>query len=385
MDPSKQYDVIVVGVGSMGAAACYYLSKRGYKVLGLEQFTTPHDRGSHGGQSRIIRKAYFEHVDYIPLLQRAYENWKTIEMESGEIIFHRTGLYYAGPKGHSLLESVKNSAVQYQIPLEILDSQSSSSRFPLIRIPPEYEALFEPDAGLLTPETAIRTYVKEARNKGAEILENVTVRSWKKMGESVQVVTDWGTFSSAKIIFTAGSWTGKLLPDLSAQLTVTRQVLAWFEPKTPPLFFQDTFPSWLIAEDGDPGAYYGFPILRNPIAGGPSGFKIAYHFPGKATSVEEVDRSVHEEDIKPLRDRVHRYFPDAAGPILETKTCLYTMSSDEHFIVDHLPGFEEVACVACGFSGHGFKFVAAIGEILSDLATQGNTSLPIHFLRATRF
>src|SRR5688572_7171536 len=163
------YDIIVIGVGSMGASSCYFLSQRGYKILGLEQFDIPHEQGSYTGQSRIIRKAYFEHPDYVPLLIRAYENWKKFEAETGITLYYRTGLLYAGNPDHIIVKGVKKSAASYKIPLENFNPASVSRLFPQFNIPGGFEILIEPDAGFVTPEKAIQLYLNEAIKKGAAI------------------------------------------------------------------------------------------------------------------------------------------------------------------------------------------------------------------------
>ena len=186
----ENYDVIVIGVGSMGSAACYWLAKRGHKVLGLEQFEIPHEQGSHTGQSRIIRKAYFENSDYVPLLNRAYENWKSLEEETATQVYFPTGLLYFGPFDHLLLQGVKQSASLYNIKLDRVDTARATQRFPPFKIPGDFETLFEPGAGFVTPEKAIQLYVTQAIKNGAEILTHEKVLNWKKDGNSIVVTTN---------------------------------------------------------------------------------------------------------------------------------------------------------------------------------------------------
>ena len=91
------YDSIVIGVGGMGSAALYYLAQAGLRVLGIEQFDLVHDRGSSHGHTRVIRQAYFEHPDYVPLLLAAYEQWRALEDASGDSLLHQIGLVEIGP------------------------------------------------------------------------------------------------------------------------------------------------------------------------------------------------------------------------------------------------------------------------------------------------
>jgi sarcosine oxidase len=173
---NTSFDVIVIGVGSMGSSACFFLAQRGYKVLGLEQFDIPHEQGSHGGQSRIIRKAYFEHPDYVPLLNKAYENWKNFEAETGTQIYYPTGLVYFGKPDSTIIKGVKQSASLYNIPLENLSYSAASKRFPQFMIPEDFETLFETGAGFIQPHKAITLYKDSAIKKGAEIHTKEKVR-----------------------------------------------------------------------------------------------------------------------------------------------------------------------------------------------------------------
>lgn len=382
--PDK-FDIIVIGVGSMGSSACYYLSKRGYKVLGLEQFDITHENGSHAGQSRIIRKAYFEHPDYVPLLSRAYEGWKTLEEETGEQVYFKTGLLYSGRANDEIIKGVKLAASLYNIPLENPDRVLAEKKFPQFKFPENQEIVFESDAGFVTPEKAIRLYTELAKRYGAIIHTNEKLIGWKKEGDGVIVKTNKEIYYCNKLIITAGAWAGKLIPGFANKIKVTRQFVAWIKPKHPEKFSLKNFPCWLIDDEDMPGCYYGFPMLPTEKFGPPEGLKLAHHHPAAITDPDNVNRTVTKDDIENLKYAMNKYFPGEFDSVLSGKICLYANSPDENFIIDKLPGYEENAFIACGFSGHGFKFVPVVGEILSDLAIDGKTNLPIEFLNATRF
>jgi sarcosine oxidase len=375
------FDVIVIGVGSMGSATCYYLAKRGYKVLGLEQFDISHEFGSHTGQSRIIRKAYFEHPDYVPLLERAYENWRAFEKETGEQLYYKTGLLYAGGPTNEIIKGVKLAASLYNIELEKL----SNDRYSQFRFPGDLEVLFEPDAGFLPPERSIRLYAEQAKKHRAIIHAHEKVVQWKKEGNRVLVTTDRSSYSCNKLIFTAGAWAGKLIPGIADKIKVTRQFVAWIKTRIDEQFELGNFPCWMIGDDDKQGCYYGFPLLDTKKFGEPSGLKLAHHFPSQVTDPDNVNRQTTKEDLDNLKYCLDKYLPGVFESVLHTRICLYANSPDENFIIDKLPGFEENVSIACGFSGHGFKFVPVVGEILADLATDGKTHLPIEFLNAKRF
>jgi len=392
MTLNNSFDVIVIGVGSMGSATCYFLAKRGYKVLGLEQFDISHEFGSHAGQSRIIRKAYFEHPDYVPLLEKAYKNWNDLEQETGEELYFKTGLLYAGTSNNEMIKGVKQSAALYNIELEQLNNADTVKRFPQFLFPRNFEILFEPEAGFLPPERSIRLYASQAKKNGATINTNEKVIEWsegtpseKKDGTNIIVKTDKNSYQCNKLIITTGAWAGKMIPGFSDKIKVTRQFVAWIKTKDDIQFALNNFPCWMVSDDEKHGCYYGFPLLDTKKFGEPAGLKLAHHFQKEVTNPDKVDRQTTENDIQNLKYCLDKYLPGVFDSILSTKICLYANSPDENFIIDKLPGYEENVSIACGFSGHGFKFSSVVGEILADLAIEGRSDLPIEFLNANRF
>jgi sarcosine oxidase len=380
----SNYDAIVIGVGSMGSSTCYELAKRGLKVLGLEQFDIPHELGSHSGQSRIIRKAYGEASDYVPLLERAYENWQALEAETGHQVYYKTGLVYFGAKNDPFLETVKKSSSEYKIPVNQLSEKDCKAKYPQFDLPTDFERLEEPDAGLLTPERSILLFVQQALHNGAVIRTKEKTLEWKRENGTITVKTDKGTYQTKKLIITAGAWAGKMIPNLSQNFKVTRQALAWVQPKKWDNFELNKFPCWNLLHEGYD--FYGFPILPVGAFGGPLGLKLALHYPGgDSTDPDMVNRNPKASDEKVLVEFLNKFIPDGYENTLEMKTCLYTNTPDKNFIVDYLPGFDKDVSIAAGFSGHGFKFASVIGEIMADLTMNGTTKIPIGFLNAQRF
>jgi sarcosine oxidase len=283
-----------------------------------------------------------------------------------------------------LIESVKASAMAYHIPIEELSITETSNRFPVFTLPSDSDIVHEPEAGFLRPDEAIRTFTQIAESKGANILTDVQVTGWKKEGNGVVVTTSKGTYHADRLVITAGPWSAKLIPGIKEKLTVTRQVLAWMKPAQPDLFSIDSFPCWFFVDKDQEGAYYGFPWINDP-ATNMTGIKVAYHHRGTPTEPDKVNREISVEDTDHLRSFIQKHLPQAMGKIHFSKTCLYSYSPDEHFIIDHVPDTEGRVYMAWGFSGHGFKFASAVGEILADLAIDGKTHSPIDFLRADRF
>jgi sarcosine oxidase len=352
-------DVIVLGVGGMGSAAVYHLARRGLRVLGIEQFGIPHDRGSSHGLSRIIRLAYWEHPAYVPLVRRAYDLWRDLERVAREPLLTVTGSIDAGPPDSrsvvGALAACRTNGLEY----ERLESAPLSSRFPGYRLPDSHVAVFQPSGGFLMPERCIVAHVNAARALDASIHTNERVIEWTPTDGGARVVTDHGHYDSAHLVITAGPWLPALLPALTTRLTVERQVVLWTQPLRPDLFTADRFPVFYI--DTPHGAFYGFPADPD------RGFKIGkYHHLRQETDPDSVDRTCSIEDETTLREGVSQYFPDANGPTLAASTCLFTNTRDEHFVIDRLPGHPQVV-IAGGFSGHGFKFCSVVGEMLADL------------------
>lgn len=370
------YDVIVIGVGGMGSATAYHLARRGASVLGLEQFDIPHDFGSSHGLSRIIRLAYAEDARYVPLLRRAYELWRELEHRAGERLLLITGGIDAGSRRSSTVRGSLRSCREHHLPHEVLDASALQRRFPGYRLPPEMVAVFQPDAGFLLPERCIVAHVQAAQDLGAQIHARERVVSWEVRNKRVSVRTDRGTYRARKMIVTAGAWARNVVPELHRVAVPERQVVIWTQPLRPELFTPATFPVFNL--QAPEGRFYGFPVHGVP------GFKIGkYHHRRERVDPDRVDRECHAEDEEVLRAGIRAYFPDAGGPTMAMRTCLFTNSPDEHFILDTHPGHSEVA-VAAGFSGHGFKFCSVVGEIMAELALDGRAQLDIGMFRLDR-
>ena len=383
------YDVIVVGIGSMGSAACYHLAKRGLRVLGLEQFDVPHERGSHHGHSRMIRRSYFEHPDYVPLLRRAYQLWDELEEVEGSSqseakrLFHRTGGLYLGPPDGAVVPGALQAAREHGLSHELLDRAELARRFPAFRAPVGFSAFYEVEAGFLVPELAVAAHARQAIACGAEIRTREEILDWETKTLGVSVRTGMGRYEAAHLVVTAGAWSGSLLRDLEVELTVTRQVLAWFDAQGDrESLALGNFPCWFIESD-PPYGHYGFPMLDS----GQRGLKIGLHKPGAQIAPDALGSSGAEatnEETDSLREILGTCIPDGVGPLLVTQTCLYTNSADDHFIIGPHPSRENLT-FAAGFSGHGFKFSSVMGEVLADLASEGTTRHPIEFLSPRRF
>jgi len=372
----KTYDAIVIGVGGMGSATACHLARRGSRVLGLEQFDIPHELGSSHGVSRIIRLAYAEHPNYVPLMRRAYELWRELENQAGERLLIVTGGIDAGAEESSMVKGSLASCALHHLPHEVLDAASLRRRFPGFRLARGMLGVYQADAGFLLPERCIVAYVEAAQRLGAEIHARERVIEWRSDGKGVSVRTDRQSYRARKVVITAGPWARTLIPALAEVAVPERQVLIWTQPLRPEYFRLGAFPVFNM--EAPEGRYYGFPVYGVP------GFKLGrYHHRHETVDPDRMDRDCHREDEELLRAGIRRYFPDAAGPTMAMKTCLFTNSPDEHFILDLHPEYPRVA-LAAGFSGHGFKFCSVIGEIMADLALEGRTRFDIEMFRLGR-
>lgn len=377
-EPSgRHFDVIVVGLGGMGSATIYELARRGKRVLGLERFEIPHERGSSHGVNRIIRLAYYEHPSYVPLLRRAYELWQELERRTEESLLITTGSIDTGVSDGPVFNGSLESCRLHGVPHEVLTAAQTNERFPGYRLPGSHRVLFQADGGFLLSERCIAAYVQQAVALGAQVRTGEQVHGWDTGGEGVSVETSRTEYHAPRLVISAGAWAAQLLPQLAGLAVPERQVLGWFRAAHGPHFAPDAFPVFNAAFPE--GRYYGFPEFGTP------GLKIGrYHHLNETVQPDSVERSISQEDEEVLRVAVERYFPGANGELLSSKTCLFTNSPDEHFLLDTLPGQPEVA-VAAGFSGHGFKFCSVVGEILADLVTDGKTGHDISLFQLERF
>ena len=346
-------------------------------MLGLEQFDIPHARGSSHGFSRAIRLAYYEHPDYVPLLRRTYALWRELEAQTGQQLLTITGGLYFGAHDNEQIRRTIASADEYGVTYEYLDRQALAERFPQFRLPDDFHAV------LGAKEASCARSGHRRAGHGRAQARRCAARPRAGAGlacryRGVSVTTERGEYRAERLILCGGAWSSSLLGELNVQLRVSRQPVAWFWPRRPDLFALGQFPLWMLAH-ADGSSHYGFPMLPdNP------GFKVARHWPGPTADPDQLQRDPLPGDEADCRAAIDQYLPDAAGPLLALRVCMYTHSPDCHFIVDRHPRLERVT-VACGFSGHGFKFAPVMGELLADLALTGRSDLPASFLGLGRF
>jgi len=376
---SEGFDVIVVGTGGIGSAAALQLARRGVRVLGLDRFPPAHGRGSSHGQTRLIRLAYYEHPDYVPLLKRARWLWRDLERASGRPLLVETGLVMAGPAGGGLIRGSLAAARAHDLPLERLTAAAAAARWPALRIPEPWEVVWEASAGYLLVEECVRAHAAEAVRAGALLRSGVTVRGWRIEAGRATVETDAGPFTGDRLVLCPGAWAAGLLQLPAVPLVVLRKSLFWYAPEPADRAAHEPGALPCFAFDAPEGFCYGFPALDD------RGVKLADHSGGAVvTDPLTVDRSVDSAERRRVETWLAAHLPRAGGRPTDHAVCLYTMSPDHHFLLGLHPAHPEVA-IAAGFSGHGFKFASIVGEVLADLASAGRTPLPIEFLAPGRF
>lgn len=378
---ATSYDVIILGLGAMGSSTAYQLSSTGARVLGLEQFGAAHAHGSSHGGSRIIRQAYAEAPEYVPIVLRAYDLWRRLERDSGSTVLQITGGLYMGAPESNLVLGCQRSANEHGLPYEIFHSREVRRKFPVFQPSDTEIGVYEPNAGIVRPELAVGSFLRMATRQGADLHFHEPVSSWEVLPTgTVRVTTATATYEAAKLVISPGAWAPAMLSDLGTPLIVRRHVMAWFDPmcgtgpfspERLPIYMWQTSPKTL---------FYGFPAIDGPAGGA----KVAIHTGGDRCSWDTIDRNITPEDEAELRDLIASRIPSLNGRLLWASTCMYTLTPDEHFVIGPHPQFPQVT-VVCGFSGHGFKFASVVGEIASELALQGKSRHTIEFCSPLRF
>ncbi len=371
------YDVIVIGAGGVGSAALYHLARRGARVVGLDRFPPGHDRGSSHGQTRVIRLAYYEHPDYVPLLLRAYDLWHELEQVAGKKLFHQVGILGGGLPEGELISGILRSSAKHGLLVEQLSAQEAALRWPGYRMPDNFRGLFEARAGYLMVEDCVRAHAEAAIRAGAELHCGSAVRGWKIDSQGVTVETDHETLSADRLVITAGAWAGGMLLSLKVPFQVLRKPLFWYRTLNSTYQLDSGCPCFMFETLG--GIFYGVPQDSE------LGVKVAEHTGGLAVDDPlHPDRTLHAADQRRIETCLAAHLPGVSSECTAHSVCMYTMTPDGHFVVDRHPQHAQVVLTA-GLSGHGFKFTSVLGEIMAELALEAHTQHAIDFLSCRRF
>ena len=375
--PKIIYDAAVLGLGTMGSATVFELARRKASVIGFDQFRPPHGSGSHSGQTRVFRTGYAESPDYVPLVQRASSLWDSLSEEFGTKLVIRNGLLTVGLEASEQLRGISRCVDLFQLPVARLTAEEIRYRYPAFHIPDEFIGLLETEAGWIDVDSAITCMLDGGTKLGARVCFNEEVLGWEHRHSEVVIRTAQREVVARRVVVTAGAWAAKVLGELKLPIHVLRKYFVWVDPVAPEYFGEEEIPIFGFP----PNSFYGFPNI------GGKGVKIAEHWGGERIARPEEGEAVTRMDETSILATAARFLPGLAGPspgdpsrILRSATCLYSMTPDEHFLLDSHPLHNNVV-FAAGFSGHGFKFAPVIGEVMADLAMYGDTRLPIGFLR----
>tara|TARA_Y100001968_G_scaffold333872_1_gene400371 strand:+ start:1384 stop:2517 length:1134 start_codon:yes stop_codon:yes gene_type:complete len=372
----KHFDYLVLGLGGVGSAALYHLAKRGHQVAGIDRFPIAHDLGSSHGHTRLIRQSYFEHPSYVPLVQRAFELWEQLSVDHGRDVYYETGIIEAGPPEGELVPGVLDSAHQHGLDVEQLTVIQARQRWPQFAFADEHAVVYEQRAGFLLVEQCVSAHVELAQWSGAETFCDQSIQQIISEPEVIRVITDRTEFTAGKVILTLGTWARELIPELKDKLTVLRKPLHWFAADENQYSRKCGCPSFLFETDA--GHYYGFP------ASDWRGLKVARHTGGDVVNDPlTVDREVDLEERADVQRFLARHLPGVTTDATDHTVCMYTMSPDSHFIIDQSENDSRIS-YAAGLSGHGFKFTAALGEVLADMATAQTPAFDLSLFRSSR-
>ncbi len=363
------YEYIVLGLGGIGSAAAYWLSRRfGDSVLGLEQFELGHSRGESQDHSRIIRLSYHR-PDYVEFAKRAYAAWSEVETDAGEQLVLRTGGLDFGPHESAIpLQGYMDSMKACNVAFEHLDAGEIMRRWPQFRVDDAIHGVFQAQSGIAMAARANAAHQRMAREHGARLLERAGVTYVRPIDGELEVLAGETPYRCSKLVIAAGPWSNEALSyfGMRLPLEVTKEQVTYFASPDIEAFKPGRFPVWIWMDDP---SFYGTPVF------GEAGPKVAQDAGGNPVDPDTRSFEVDEENFGRVKAFVERYIPSALGPVIYTKTCLYTLPPDRDFIIDSLAGHRNVV-VAIG-AGHAFKFASVIGKTLCELAADGTTQADI--------
>lgn len=374
--PARDADLVVVGLGAMGAAVAWQAAARGLDVIGIDARTPPHSEGSTHGRSRIIREAYFEHPQYVPLVRRAYQLWAGLEHAARARLFQACGGLMIGAADGPVVAGTLRAASEHGLTVQTWTAADLRARVPPLQPLDGMLGVFEPRAGVLSPEAGVRAMLAAARMAGARLHTDEPVRRWAALGHGIEVETDSRTVRASTLALAAGPWLPALLGAPALPLQVERVVQYWYTGADPRTFAPAAFPVFLI-EAPDGRMLYGLPDQGE-------GLKLAEHHGGEATTPESVRREVADDEQTAFHAFASRWVSGLPGEPAEASVCLYTNTPDRHFVLDWHPAAAGVyVCSPC--SGHGFKFAPAVGEAVAAELAGARAGVDLSPFRLTRF
>ncbi len=372
-----RYDVVVLGLGGMGSAVAAHAAARGLRTLGIERFGPAHARGSSHGDTRIIRQAYFESPDYVPLLRRAYALWDALEARTAITLRAQTGGLFVGRPDTHVVAGTLASARQWDLAHDVFDAAGLRRRFPATTPRDDEIGVYEAVAGALFPEAGVHAHLLDAAAAGAELRFGVAASGWDAGDAGVRVALGDGTHVEAeRLAICAGPWFDHIAPDAGIPLRIERNVQFFFAPNDRAAVSPDRLPIWCCERAGE-RMFYGFPDFGH-------GVKVAHHGSGVDADPDALDRTVRDDEIAYARAALASFVPAASGAFVRAMVCMYSNTPDEHFVIGAHPRQSRVV-LAGGFSGHGYKFTPVVGEIVAALVAGEAPMFALDLFAPNRF
>ncbi len=373
------FEYIVIGMGALGRGTAYWLSKLckdPSDVLALEQYELGHVRGASHDYSRIIRLSY-QSVEYVRLAQQAYQAWAVVADEAREQLVVPTGGVDLEPPGSvQPLDDYISALKACDISHEVLDEREIMKRWPQFKLDEGTRGLYLDTGGLVAAAKANEAHLRLAKEHGVTVLDNTCVTGIKDDGDEIVVTTGGDdsnsqqSFRCRKLLICADAWTNKLLsylnPDIQLPLTVTQEQVTYYSSPKTDNFAIGKFPVWIWMDEPQ---FYGFPVFAE------NAVKVTEDLGGKQVTADTRTFDPDQDMLSRCETFMQKHLPDACGPLLYSKTCLYTLPPDRDFVIDSVPHHKNVY-VALG-AGHAFKFASLIGKILGELAVENKTNSDI--------
>jgi len=377
------FDVIVVGLGTVGSATCMELGRRGVSVLGLDAYRPPHEMGSHHGESRSIRRSYLEGTVYVPMAQQAWQRWRRLESDTGTRLLTPTGNLTIGPGEAPAVQGFLASARRYGIPHELLTASDVRRRWPQLAIPDNFAAGLEVEAGVVAPEKALMAMLGEAKKAGVVMCFDERVTGWRDEGHHIRVKSSHGTYEAGRLLLSAGAGTKPLLGPLGKWLMPKRIPVHWVAPIQAHPFELGIWPVnfWQLPMEDKPGLYHE--IYALPVTRSDGRVKVAAHNHLEDCDPLRVARNVAPEEVTDIRSFMATYIPPLAACDIRSDVCLYTMTPDGDFVLGALSGQANVFTTA--LAGHGFKFAPVLGEIMADMLEDKKPAFDVSRFSPSRF
>jgi glycine/D-amino acid oxidase-like deaminating enzyme len=347
------FHYIIIGAGIVGLSTALSAAKAGYKVAIVDPFGINSLSNASTDESRLFRISYFENPAYVPLLIRAREEW----MSLGKDLYVECGGFYAGPLDSELVDCSQRSAIENNLDFELFSQPEAQKRFPFFHLPDHFWAMYEPQAGYVRSLRATHTVAALAIEWGVQFVNNQVLGIEPKNEGWIVNAQDQNLFGN-RIIVCSGIATSSLVPALSPFLVPEPHLLRWLVP--------DGSIDWTAAP--------GFGIMNEQN-------QMLYGFPGNA-GIPGVKVGGHQSvDLDAQQFLCKQHLRGLTTQICATRSCTYDMSPDGHFILGEV---ESGLSVACGFSGHGFKFGSVIGDLVLQ-AADNNLPKELQFLSISRY